>query len=368
MIRTLLAALLAAVAAAAVAQEPAGPGRDAYAYGGSATVDAAGTDDAFAAGERVDFTVPITGSAHAIGRRVSLGAEIGGNAYAAGADVTVGAPVGGDAALAGYDVAVEGRIGGDLRAAARHLRVAAPVAGDALLSGGTVTLDGPVGGDASIDAAAVAFGPDARVAGRLVLSGAAADAVVPAGVAPGERVERHGPAPARPPEGFAERAPGLVALSLAFAIGVVVTAACALVVALVAPARLERSRALAGERPLFTAWIGFLTLSALVGATVLAVLTIVGIVVAPAILVLALIAGFLGYLVAVYLAGRWLWARAGQLPPDTFGERALVALLGALAVSLIALLPFVGWLTGFVLMLLGLGTLSVALFRPEFRR
>ena len=97
------------------------------------------------------------------------------------------------------------------------------------------------------------------------------------------------------------------------------------------------------------------------------VLTLIGVLVAPAIIILAAGLSFLGYLVATYLVGRALWGWFGALPPDTFLERALTALIGAVAVVLIAMVPFLGWLAILILGLTGLGALAVGVFRPELR-
>ena len=117
-----------------------------------------------------------------------------------------------------------------------------------------------------------------------------------------------------------------------------------------------------------TVWIGFLTLSVLVGACVVAMLTIVGVLAVPVILLATMVLAFLGYLLTVYMVGRAVWTRLDQLPPDTIGERAVAALLGAAVVSLAGMVPFVGWPLLLLLTLAGLGAISVALFRPEFRR
>ena len=118
-----------------------------------------------------------------------------------------------------------------------------------------------------------------------------------------------------------------------------------------------------------TVWIGFLTLSALLGACVVA---------HPDHRRGAGGAGhpagddgrscFLGYLFAVYVVGRAVWARLDRLPPDTVGERAVAALIGAAVVSLVGLVPFVGWPLLLLLTLAGLGALAIAAFRPEFGR
>jgi hypothetical protein len=148
---------------------------------------------------------------------------------------------------------------------------------------------------------------------------------------------------------------------------VLVVTVLATLAAVVAPHGVERLRAIADERPFRTFWIGFLTLATLIGAAILLILTLVGIFVAPAVLLAAVVLAMLGYILAVYLAGRAVWNWIGQLPPDSFWERALTALIGAVVVGVIWLVPFVGWLAVLVLTLTGLGALTVAWLRPEFR-
>jgi hypothetical protein len=265
-------------------------------------------------------------------------------------------------------VTLEAAIGGEVRAAARHLRVAGPVAGSAFLSGGTVTLDGAIEGDAALDAGELTFGPGARVTGRLMLYGEnAAGQPVPASVAHPARVERHPTerGPAGPPP---EAAPRWFTATVALVVGALITALLAALVAVIAPRSAERLWERASARPFHSFWIGFLTLSTLLGATLLAVLSIVGIVVAPAILLATVVLAGLGYLVGVWVVGRAAWGRATLLPPDTLVERALAALAGAVIVALLALVPFLGWLVAPVLTLVGLGAMSVAALRPSFRR
>ncbi len=369
MIRTLLAGLLC-LATPALAEDASQGfrfGNDVFASGAAVTVEAPGTDDVFAAGERVDLSVPITGSAHLAGRRIVSDGAVAGDLYAFGADVTVSAPVAGDATLAGYDVEIGGAVGGDVRAAGRHLRIAAPVAGSALLSGASVVIDAAIEGDATIAADALRFGPEGRVGGKLVLRGRrAATETVPAAAVPADRVEREAPA-AAPGQPARPHRPGWLALGVAFVVGTLVLAVLAALTVLIAPAGVERLGALAAARPFRTFWIGFLALAVLVGATVLAVLSIIGILAAPAILLAAALLMFIGYLVGVCFVGRAVWGWAGQLPPDGFLERVLTALIGAVAVSLVALVPFVGWILQPILALTGLGALTVALIRPEFR-
>ena len=349
-------------------------GGDAFGSGGTVTVAQDGIGEVFGAGERVEIAAPIAGSAHLAGRRVTTEADIGGNLVAFGADVTVGAPVAGSVTAAGYDVGVDAAVGGNLRAMGRSVSVAGPVGGSALLSAGSLTLDGTIAGDAALDAGSVAFGPGAAVGGRVVLYGrGAATLAVPERVAPAARVERHpdarAPGHGNGPTG-AEAAgyAGWVALATAFAVGVLVLAVLVFLVALFAPRRAEGVAARIGAEPVRALWIGFLTLSALLGACVVAVLTIVGVLVVPVILLVTAVACLLGYLFAVYVLGRAVWMRFDRLAPDSVGERALAVLIGAAVVSLLGLVPFVGWPLLLLLTLAGLGALSIAMVRPEFGR
>jgi len=363
----LIVATLAATAATAQeATDSFRLGDDVYIAGATVEIRGEGIADAFAAGERVDLAAAVSGNAHLAGRRVNADAEVGGDLYAAGADVTLTAPVAGNATLAGYDVNVTADIGGNLRAMARHVGIQAPVAGTALLAGQTVTIDAVITGDAAIGAEELDFGNAARIDGQLTLYGDADDPLsVPESVISPDRIERR----TIPDEiaGTDVRRPGPFTLISGFVIGIIVIAALATLVAVIAPQKLERLRDLVRDRPLRTVWIGFLTLSALVGASVLLILTLIGIFVAPAVLLAAAILGFLGYLIAVYVVGRAVWDWLGQLPPDAFLERATAALIGAAIVAVVALVPFLGWLVLLILTLLGLGGLTVALFRPELR-
>jgi hypothetical protein len=96
-------------------------------------------------------------------------------------------------------------------------------------------------------------------------------------------------------------------------------------------------------------------------------MTLVGIVVAPVLLLLAVLVSVIGYIIAVYLIGRAIWGWIGHLEPDTFPERFLTALIGAVVVGAIALVPVFGWFALMVLMLTGIGALTVSWLQPHFR-
>lgn len=353
---------------AAPAPAPAPIDEDAFSFagdvfrsGGAVVFSGAGARDVFLAGERVELAAPVSGSAHLAGRRVQSAAAVGGALYASGAFVEVSGPVSGAATLAGYDLAVSGAIGGNLRAFGSNIDIKAPVGGGALVFGDHVELAAPVLGDAMIGADALSFGEGARVDGKLILleePGRAAE--VPASVAPPERIERRAVS-----HGLGMTGPGWLAIIAGLLLGAVVLAILATLVPTIAPWRTARLAAIAAEGPLRTLGAGFLALAALIGAALLLVATLVGVVVAPFALLAALALGLLGYVVGVYLLGAWAVIRFGGLEPDTFPEYALAGVIGAVAATLLALLPFVGWLVILALTFTGAGAVAISTLRPR---
>lgn len=324
--------------------------------------------DAFLAGETARIAAPLTGSAHLLGRSVAVAAGVGGNLYAAGYDVSVGGAVAGGATLAGYAVEILAPVTGNLRATGRRVRLAAPVGGAAMLAGDEVTLDAAVGGDAVLSGRSFRFGEGARVGGLLTLVAEDPDAIeVPAGVAAAGRItriraeDRAGPVMPMPipqPDWW-RVALGAVGWMLAVAVATGI-------LALIAPQGMAALRQRVAGAPFGSIGLGFLTLSALVGAGLVVALTLVGLLLMPAAVALAAVAGLAGYLVGLYALGAWALKALGRGEPELAGERLLAALAGALIAALIALVPVAGWLFGLALMLAGLGALTARWLRPAF--
>lgn len=342
-------------------------GGDAFAAGSEVLHQATGTDDLFMAGETLRAVADVSGNVHAAGRRVMLEAAVGGDVYAAGMDVALGGDTAGDATMAGYDVTLGGSLGGDLRASGAKLSVLGPVSGYALLAGDDVRIDAAVTGDVELSAGSVAFGEAARIGGRLVLYEETPGQIeVPAFVIPENRIER------RDAKAFdMQKMPNAGwfdwrGMILRFIGGVVIVAALAALLAAVAPTRLSAMRHRVLEGPFRTFWFGFLALSAVIGSAILLAMTIVGIFVAPASIALALLGGFLGYVVGAYAFGVGLLLAIGRNEPDTLGERAMAAGIGALLAGLIGLIPILGWIFVLALTLAGVGALTLHLFRPAF--
>ena len=364
----LAAALLLAVAVPSAAEEAKGiitHGNDSYLAGRDVVFDRAGTEDLFAAGEIVRGQADIGGSAHLAGRRVTMTGAVGGDAYLAGMDLALEGPVAGDATLAGYNVSVTG-VGGNLRMSGGNLSIGGPVSGYALIAGETVRIGGEIAGDAIITASDLTFAENARIGGQLTLFEEAPGALeIPANVVPEERIVR------RDVSEWEDAAKGVElwnwqALLGRFLTGVLVVSALATLIAAVIPQTLAELRRGLLERPFRNLLFGFLTQSVFAGAAIILLMTVIGIIASPAAILAVVIAGFAGYIVAVYAFGVGLLLAIGRPAPTSIGTRALAAGLGAATVGIIALVPFLGWLFFLVLMLAGVGAITLKALRPAF--
>ncbi len=103
-------------------------------------------DDLYMAGAQVDLYATVNGDVVVAGGQLNLEGDISADAIAAGGTITLRGAVGDDARLAGGDIRVAGRIGDDLVAAAGriHLSPVAKIGGRAWLSGGEIRIDGQV--------------------------------------------------------------------------------------------------------------------------------------------------------------------------------------------------------------------------------
>lgn len=365
--------LLAAIALAtpAVAQDGGSFTLGGDAYQAGRTVDVGGTvdGDLFAAGNRVEVDGEVTGTVHAAGRVVALDGAVGGNVYAAGMDVEVDGPVAGNVTAMGNSVTLDDEIAGNVRAMGGDVTVGGTIAGSAILGGESIVVDGEIAGDLSIAGANVEWGDAATVGGTILYYAEDADDVnVPESVAPAERVEfrsmegweddiEEATEQARP--GFWAKLSGLFG-------GVILTTLVATLVAALAPNFTMTLREGALASPLRSLWIGALGLSAAIGSTVVLAMTGIGIFIAPLAIALAVALGFIGYVIGAYLFGVWAVDAVGQGLPDSTLDRAIAVFVGAAILALVVLIPFIGWLAVFAVLLIGVGGLMIRLFGPRF--
>lgn len=344
-------------------------GGDEYSAGQSARIAAPVANDAFVAGYDASIGAPVAGDAHLGGFNVTVSAPITGNVYAAGYSISLTDRVDKDVTAFGNVVTLgaSAAIGGNLRAAGATVGINAPVSGSVLAAGQTVTLDAAVAGDFSFTGETLSFGPNARIAGRVILQ-APKPIDVPASVAPGDRVsytELTTPDYATETtrtamhsvEGFG---PGLWG-AVTWGLLLLVIGVGAITLLPRPVAALEAASTRGVWRLLGLGLVGFATTLGLVPALAF---TVIGLVLLPFALLFAAIACGLAYMGGAYLAGRRL--AAGFMPTDTNPRRLLVLVVSIVVAALLGGIPMLGWLIGMLLLLYGFGAATSAILnRPK---
>jgi cytoskeletal protein CcmA (bactofilin family) len=283
--------------------------------------------------------------------------------------VIVRGTVNGDLTAFTGNVFVDGEVNGDLQAFSGNVRINGTVTGDVNAAGGNVFLarDGRVGGqfqagagnvviegeigeNARLGASTITVGPTAVVGGDLAYDG---------NLTLSDEAQIGGEVRHEDDLGPGVQGP-LVPGWVGWAYGLLVNLLLGAVVLLIFPAFSTRLAARAASDPLRSGGVGLL---ALVGIPILLALLFVSLVGIPLGLIGILVYGlllWLGYVYGSFAVGSWLLSLADA------ENRWLALLVGLLAVSLVGLIPILGGLVQFFVLLLGLGALALGL-RNRYR-
>ena len=285
------------------------------------------------------------------GQQVEVGGEVAGSVRAAGQNVILSGSVGRNGAAGGQTVAVEpgAKFGQDLHVGAAIVDLRGSVGRRADLGAGTASVDAEIGERLYFEGDKLSLGPGARVGGDLVHCCAKKLEIAPGAKIAGETRER---APReRPPAERKPRSPLVPALLfflVVFAFGVVGLAA--------APRLFGAAANAMSTRPWWNLLVGLLAVVLVPIAGVVVCITVIGIPLGVLVLVLwgaALM--FSGVPVGIW-AGRRIVGRArpGAVSPY------LGLFIGLLALTLLGFLPYLGSITKFLTVLLGMGVYARA--------
>ncbi len=328
-------------------------------------------EDLYLAGGQVEVSGRVDGDVGAAGGRITIDDRVSGDVAAFGGTIHLRASVQDDARLTAGEVMVSGRIGDDLLAAGGDVTLApeSRIGGRAWLAGGRVEVGGRIGrglkaaggeiviageilGDAELLGETIVIHPGAVIHGQLRYR-----SPNPAKIDPGARILGAvvaAPVDAQPPRAAHTGGRVFMVSSLL---------ACAALLYLMFPGfSLATARAVRAS-PWANLGFGFAVLAGGPLVVLLLLVSLVGLWLGLIVLALYLTLLLLGYLTgALFIADRGLRFARGS---DDHGRWLMI---GALAVALIVLtlvrlVPVLGALVSFALMLLGLGALTRALWR-----
>jgi hypothetical protein len=299
--------------------------------------------DLAVAGSRVEISGPVEGYVMAAGGDVSVNDSVANDVWAAGATVSLTGPVGDNAWLAGRTVVVrpEATVGGSANLAGQSIEVLGPVKRNLRVGAESVTLGSEVAGSVEVRAERVRVLPGAVIHGDLVVSGPR-----PPEVATGARVL--GQTTYRSTE--RERAPvtGWLSWWLWSFLAIFCLGAAALAVS---SRGVERVAVRVWQRPVNTAVAGIVGLLLIPLVAVLMAVTIIGIPLAIVLLALYGVIVVLSCVFVAYRVGGWMFTWRPQTRP--YPQLAA----GALIVTVLATLPWIGWVVQGLVLMLGSGAL-----------
>ncbi len=325
------------------------------------------TGDYFATGEKVTISGTVNGDAYVAGGNVLVDGTINGDLLVAGGNVTIRGTVTQDVRAAGGNVVVSSQIGrnttitggsvditdsaslsGSLVAGTGNLQIFAPVAGGMTIGGGNVVIGNTVDGNIAAGVGQLTLTPDAQVRGDVhYWSEAEADIAPGASVSGSIRQDM-------PPRGSTEAAEGVFS-----AIGAGLTLASfisALILGLLfikfVPRFMERISETVRTAPVRSAVIGFI---ALVVVPILAFFLFITLLLIPLSIVVMVIYFLVMYLSKIFVAYA-IGIKAAELLKVTWA-RGVVYAAGLILFYLISAIPIIGWIFGFVAMLIGFGAI-----------
>lgn len=311
---------------------------DVIAAGGNLTIGDEIKGDALLAGGSVTIRGKLRDDVRAAGGTMTLDAEVGDDALLAGGNVTLtpSARVGGRAWLAGGRVDIAGRIGKELKAAGGSIAIAAEIMGDVMLAGEDIEIK-----------------PGTVIHGDLRYMSPTAAAIDKTATIKGTIT--HLPSPRH------ERgAVGAAAAGIGILISLMVTGAVLLLL-------FPRFAAAVTDRIAQAPWkslgLGLAVLTATPLVVILLFASLIGLWLAFILLAVYLIALLAGYLSGALSAGEFVLKRLRRQTELARGWRVAALVIMLVVVGVLGLVPGLGGLVMFALLLFGLGGLSWQVYR-----
>ncbi len=331
------------------------------------TVTRRGTvnDDYYAAGGTVDINALISGDVVVAGGDLFIGQNIKGDAMVVGGSVHIRGEIQDDVRIAGGDISVDANIGDDLIASGGRINISAgsTIGGEAWLAGGDVHVAGTVNKDLLIGAGSIRL--SGIVHGDVKLEGGEIQ-ILEGAIINGDL---HYRSPSEANIHSAARIAGNVSYEkvewdhshrgagIFFVITMVVAS---IVLFKLFPGFTMLAVGRISTDPLKSLGAGFLVLFIVPIIAVLLISIVLGVWVGLSIMALYFVALILGLLVSCFFVGDW-GARRLHKDVTTTGRRLLSVSIAIFVLGLLKLIPVIGCLLVFALLLLGLGAVILQL-------
>lgn len=327
-------------------------GESTYAAGGELTITRAVTDDLFAAAGRVTVGSQVGGDLVVAGGEVTINGSIADDVRAAGGRVTVNGTIGGHLVVTGGEVVItDGAvIDGEVVASGGRVTFAGETGGDLALMGGDLALSGTAAGQAEIQAQNLTVADTAQIGGMLTYR-TPEQLTLPEGVAGAVQYE-----PLRQRElGF-----GIGEIYGAYAgavfFGALLTAITGAVLIALSRRQVAGLAITARAQPGIAILVG-LAFFVMPLVVLLLALSVVGIWLAVLVLLVWLLILFVAKILAGFVIGQFILRVQG---PSSYWRLLGAFLIGLVILTLIGLIPLVGWVLQFLALVFSIGVVTVS--------
>jgi len=340
---------------------------DFYGVGANVHIEGKVDGDALVAGNNIVIDGEVTGDLIAAGGTVFINGYVGDDVRMAGGTIYVNGDIQGDLVVGGGQVLIsdKSRVGQSMIIGSGTLQANGPVGKNLLIGAGTVALNNRVGKDAKISADNITLGPDAKIKGNLLSIGTRRPKLSTGAAVDGRMTHRFVRR-----EAEQRRVGGLAGLAglMFYLIFMFVTYLAAIITGVVIialfPGAVNRSTQMLDEGLWKSLGIGFVALIIVPVAAIILMITLLG-------LPLGLMS-LAFYAVFLYLSQLFFSVFLGEKIIGAITKAENVSpywslLLGFSVISIISLVPFVGWLVKFIAGLFGLGALVLISFEKMGR-
>lgn len=221
-----------------------------------------------------------------------------------------------------------------------------------LLAADSVVIATHIAGDLKIFSDDVRFTDAAKVDGKLEISTANIDAMKGSEHTPDQIeliVDKH-------LEDFPHHEPqGPLEWLIEALQDIALTTALIGILAVIFPNWMSYTAGTVVQTPFASLWSGMLSLAVILGLMLVLVLTIIGAFTLPLFLIFGFVVFWLGYLVATFGIGVYVLEKFGSFDSSRVLERIIAALIGAVVVFGLSMIPFVGFFADLALGFAGLG-------------
>ncbi|MBM4446165.1 MAG: hypothetical protein FJ023_02270 [Chloroflexi bacterium] len=326
---------------------------DLYIAGSTIIIDGIVNGDLWAVGSTITVNGEVKGSIVAAGQTVSINGNVAHAARLAGETVNINGDVSGDLIVFGSQASIanKAKIGGDFLFGAGNVRIGGLVEGDVKGGGGEVTISNGVKGDIELKVDNLAVTSTADVGGDLTYT-SENEADIQSGAEVGGKTTHNVPE-IKKPAPFSGIGGKVVGFLMALVTGIIII--------LIVPRRSASIADSIRSKPWTSLGWGAVILFATPVAAIMVCITVIGVPVGLIALALYAIAIYISQVFVGLFIGRWIIVRSREVESKAIMVGALA--LGLVILSLLRLIPYLGFWIGLAIALFGLGAVLVSATR-----